>query len=225
MVPGSKRKILVATWGMPLLVAALLPGRADAWESYYVVVFAFQDELNLPRYAHSFATFLKATGDGPSTDRCAIEAHTISWYPASLEVRVARLQTERGVNLSLTDTLRLAGTLGARVSHWGPFQIRRELYDRAVAQVARLQSGCVQYKVLDADVRPSWATNCIHAISDLDTAGGLLVTGTARGDQASHLVVQHLRRWMVNLHLSHEWVYHRLFGTCTVVCRPFRTAG
>jgi hypothetical protein len=193
-----------------LLVAALLVGRAGAGESYYVIVFALQGEPNLPRHAHTFATFVRASGEGPNPNRYALEFHTISWYPASGAVRLARVLPERGVNLSLADTLRLAGLMRARVSRWGPFQVRRELYDRAVGQISCLQSGAMQYKALDGLRRGGSVSNCIHAVSDIDPDGGLLLTGTAYGEAASRLVVRHFRRWMVNLHLSHEWVCHRL---------------
>lgn len=97
-----------------------------------------------------------------------------------------------------------------RVSCWGPFQIRKELYERAVRQIARLQSGMVQYKAADIGYRPAAATNCIHAVSDIDSDNGLLDTGGAYGEAASALVARHFERWMVGTGQTHEWVYDRL---------------
>jgi hypothetical protein len=68
----------------------------------------------------------------------------------------------------------------------------------------------VAYKVLDRGYRTRCAFNCIHAVSDIDADPGLLDTGAAYGVQAGLLVVQHFRRWMVNLDRSHEWVSARL---------------
>src|SRR5262249_21636430 len=152
--------------------------------------FAFECTPDLPRYAHTFATFVKATGVGPCASQYAIEAHTISWCPASGVIRLARLCPERGVNRDLTGTLAWAPWLGAWISRWGPFQIRKELYDRAVAQECRLASGAIGYKVLDCGVRPGCASNCIHAVSDI-VEGPLLQTGTAYGDEAGAMVAHH----------------------------------
>jgi hypothetical protein len=197
--------VVVAT----LASLAALPIPDSAGERYYVVLFAFQSEPNLPRFAHTFATFVKATGAGPDPRCYSVQTHTISWCPASREIRVARFCPERGANLDLPATLAWARSLGSWVTRWGPFEVHKELYDRAVAQEARLRSGAVQYKVLDCGLRPSEASNCIHAVSDL-AGGALLDTGAAYGEEASCLVAHHLRRWMINPHLTHEWVYQRL---------------
>ncbi len=199
-----------ATAAVVALALALLPGAARAGELYFAVVFASQGELDLPRYAHTFATFIKATGEGPNADRYAVEAHTISWSPASGDVRIARFWPERGTNLDLASTLRWARSLDARVSRWGPFQVRKELYDRALVQIARLESGALGYKALDVGQRPRYASNCIHAVSDVDTDGGLLDTGPHYGEEASYLVAYHFRRWTIDPCRVHEWVYDRL---------------
>jgi hypothetical protein len=198
------------------LVVLSVPAGVRAGERFYVIVFAYQGEPPLPRNTHTFATFVRATGEGARPENHRVEAHTISWAPASGAVRAARLLPERGANLDLAATLRQAHRLGSRVSRWGPFQVQRELYERALGQIARLESGAVAYKVLDSLGRPCSASNCIHAVSDMDADRGLLVTGLASGAQASLLVVQHFRRWMVNQHLSHEWIADRL-GLCGLV--------
>ena len=50
-----------------LLALALLPAAARAGEAHYVIVFGSQQIPNRPNYAHTFATFVRATwpGDGP----------------------------------------------------------------------------------------------------------------------------------------------------------------
>jgi hypothetical protein len=44
---------------------------------------------------------------------------------------------------------------------------------------------------------PGTASNCIHALSDIDTDTRLLETGTARGEAASYLVLEHLQRSVI----------------------------
>jgi hypothetical protein len=196
--------------GVFLLTLIALPRPALAEEFYFVLVFGHHGPSNLPRSTHTFATFVKATGEGPWADQYTVESHTISWSPATLAVRAARLRPEAGINLDLEASLHWALSLGARVSCWGPFQIRKELYDRALRQIARLQSGRVQYKAADSGFRTEAATNCFHAVSDIDTDHGLLDTGAAYGEAASYLVACHLERWMVGPLQTYEWVYDRL---------------
>jgi hypothetical protein len=195
---------------LSLLILVAMPRRTLAEESYFMLVFAHQAHTNLPRFTHTFATFVKATAEGPGVNEYAIESHTISWSPATGQIRALRLRPESGVNLDLDASLRWARSVDARVSCWGPFRIRKELYDRALRQIARLQAGGVQYKALDAGFRPHAASNCIHAVSDIDQDNGLLDTGTADGEAASYLVVRHLERWIDDPGQKYDWVYDQL---------------
>jgi hypothetical protein len=134
-----------------------------------------------------------------------MESHTISWLPASLNIVLLRRDPEQGKNFDLPSTLKIAKSQGADVSAWGPFQIRKELYDRALAQIKRLETGKVGFKALDRAFRPDAATNCFHAISDI-VDGPLLNTGTAFGAPASEMVVQHLSPFFVEPRQPQPWV-------------------
>jgi hypothetical protein len=201
-------KVLVL--GAILLLANIscLTARAD--ESYYLIVYGAQRTPNVPKFAHTSATFVKATGEGDDKTKYKIEEHTISWIAKTKDIVVARARPEPGVNLSLKDSLELAAALEERVSMWGPFEIKKDLYDRALKQIDRLESGKVAYKALDIRFRPETASNCIHAVSDVDADNGLLDTGTACGDEASRMVADHLARWMIKPEKTHEWVSKQL---------------
>jgi hypothetical protein len=93
---------------------------------------------------------------------------------------------------------------------WGPYRIRRTLYNQAVEQEARLKSGRVLYKAVDRWFRPGVASNCIHAVSDLGADNGLLESGQAAGDAASRQVVRHLGPWVTEGDRTHAWVAGRL---------------
>jgi len=186
-----------------LLVVASAPARAqEPNESYYMTIFSAQADSRDPRRTHSFASFV------------------ISWMPRSLDIVILRRHPEPGANLDLESSLRWAESRNCRVSMWGPYQISKELYDRAVKQEARLNSGLVLYKALDRRFRPGMASNCIHAVSDLDTDKGLLHSGQGRGEAASRQVARHLNRWIVNPGQTHAWVASRLGLNDQSVNRP-----
>src|SRR6266849_8471790 len=202
------RTLLVLGTALLLSNVLLLEARAD--ESYYMIVYGAQRTPNVPRFTHTFATFVKATGEGDDKSKYKIEEHTISWIAKTKEIVVARARPEPGVNLCLEDSLRLAVALEEKTSMWGPFEIKKELYDRALKQIDRLESNKVEYKAIDRRFRPESAINCIHAVSDLDADDGLLDVGTASGDEASRAVAGHLRRWMIKPEKTHDWVGTRI---------------
>jgi hypothetical protein len=175
--------------------------------SYYMMVFASQDGSNRLKPSHTFATFVKATGKGHDAK---LESHTISWLPESLNIVVLRSEPEPGKNFDLPSTLRWAQSLRARVTMWGPYTIKKGLYERAIRQVERLNKRAILYKAVDARFRPQKASNCIHAVADIDTENGLLETGISRGEAASQMVVSHLGRWIIDPKTTRPWVSKRL---------------
>jgi hypothetical protein len=191
--------VLLAVFGRTPPVAAQQP-------TFYMIIFAAQAEPNEIRASHTFATFVKVSGP----DRQSVQSHTISWLPATLDIVAWRTDAEPGKNLSLQDTLRWARTMGDRLFMWGPYQINPELYRRAVAREARLQGGALQYKTVDDRYRLGIAVNCIHAVSDIDVDSRVLDTGTERGETASQLVADYLRRWIVNPKVTYPRVLQRL---------------
>jgi hypothetical protein len=200
-----------------VMMMASAPSRAQE-ATYYMTIFSAQAASRDPRRTHSFASFVKATPPSPTRGRTErgsaedyrTEVHTISWMPRSLDIVVLRRRPEPGTNLDLASSLRWAESRNCRVSMWGPYQIDKELYDRAVKQEARLRSGRVLYKAVDRRFRPGMASNCIHAVSDLDIDHGLLHSGQGRGDAASRQVAQHLNRWIIDPERTHSWVASRL---------------
>ena len=160
---------------------------------HYVTIFAYQSDPKQPKTSHTFAVFTCATGDRNSKEE-KIENHTISWLPTSLDVDITKFEPEQGTNLDLPTTLKLASTQELRVSTWGPFRIKKELFDLALQRVEQLKLRKLKFIVLDGLLADrSVAVNCIHALSDLDPMKPGLNTGAAHGEAASKLVVEHLR--------------------------------
>jgi hypothetical protein len=148
-----------------LLLLLLPPGRAAAQERYYLWIFSSQSTPKLPRYSHNWATFVRVSDwEG----RRFLESFSLSWMPATLNIRPFALRPEPGVNLDLPTTLRFVYAQGQRISLWGPYEIEAVFYQRGLGQKARLESGQVQYRAADPLIRDHNISDCIHAISDLD---------------------------------------------------------
>ena len=179
----------------PGLLALLfvLPGRAAAQERYYLWVFSSQSTPKLPRYTHTWATFAKVTDCG---GKRFVEALTISWMPATLNIRPYALRPEPGTNLDLPTTLRVAHSKCERISVWGPYEIDAPFYQRAVAQKARLESGRVLYRAVDPLIRGEGISDCIHAVSDIDSGRPRLAYPVTPffGDAAGRRIAHTLQR-------------------------------
>ena len=176
---------------------------ARAEEKYYAVIFGVQDGPNRFREAHSFATFVRARRQPVQI----LEQATISWLPASGTVDL-RNRAEKGTNHSLEKSLELV-TSAQSIAQWGPFEIKKELFERAKKQEQFLSSGGTLYKAVDFSTRPAGvAVNCEHAISDIvrNPGDSFVRTGTARGHWGSFLVAGHLKDWMIEPNVVHDWL-------------------
>jgi hypothetical protein len=194
-----------------LLIAAVaalgLTGAVKADDKYYMMIFAAQAEPNVPAQSHTFGLFAKVSGNAAEPK---IETTTISWFPASLQIEPLRRDPVEGKNISIADTLQWAASASSRVSMWGPFPIKKDLYDMAVAQAERLASGRIQYVMLDTKLRGKGAYNCIHALSDVDRSQPELSSGTARGEEASKMVLSYFDPYILKSKGSNRWLVDRL---------------
>lgn len=158
----TMRKFVLAA-----LVLVISASRASASEFYYVLVFGSQSSPKQLRYTHSWATFVKADGQGTDPNNYALTAHTISWLPKTLKIRVWTLHPEPGVDLSLHGTLRTVYATNQNVVMWGPFLVRKEVYESSLRVYDRLNSGRIQYKAIDG-VRTKMVHDCVHAVTAVD---------------------------------------------------------
>jgi hypothetical protein len=177
---------------------------------YYMMIFSAQRALNRPKYTHTFATFVKTKDQDALSEHHLFESHTISWLAAKKKVCLFRLWPEPGANLDLTTSLEWALSVQARISMWGPFQIRKAFYDKALIQKARLESGTIQYKVFDPGYRPAVASSCIHGVCDIDRDRGLLWTWLRYGESAGQHIAIFFLPWMIDPEQTHPWVGDRL---------------
>lgn len=184
-------------------------GSLFAEDRYYMMVFGAQTEPNVPRMSHVHAVFVHATTDKWGS-RQIQQQHCISWLPRSLSVEPLRRVPEPGVNLGLAETNRFYASIGSQLAMWGPFRIRKDLYDMAARQAERLNRNEINYICLDWRHRGGGASNCHHAVSDLDTTQAPLNTGTARGHGAAAMVVDHFARYVVPSTENTRWMTDRL---------------
>jgi hypothetical protein len=190
------------------LIGMVDSARAD--ERYYMMIFGSQAAPNVVRHSHTFAVFVRAYGVGQFPDDYQVEAHTISWMPASGHIWPLRLGPVPGVNMSLADTFKWAEAEGKHISMWGPFPVDQRLYDMAVSQETKLNQGKLRYLCLDGRFRQDRACNCIHAVCDLDQTRSRLSTGTSHGKDASKLVLTHFEPYIQESRESNRWLVERL---------------
>jgi hypothetical protein len=204
VMPRCRR--LPSVWAWALVGLFAVAAQARAGDLHYMMVFSAQGAWNVPSRSHTFAVFARLVTCGP----CRLEYHTLSWMPADMEVRAGRLLPQAGRNLDVATTVAWAARQGDRVSMWGPFRIRPELYELALRRIAELERGQVAYKAMDWGYRPDLAVDCIRAVSGIDMSRGLLMTDIAHGDRASYLVLMHLRPWIIDPCTIHPWVSRAL---------------
>src|SRR6202022_3434320 len=93
-----------------------------------------------------------------------------------------------------------------RVSLWGPYQIDRDLFERAVRQIRLLDSGQVLYKANDTGYRVDHVSNCIHAVSSIVEGIRLRVGSPGWGETASYAVLVRFQPWVIDHDRVHPWV-------------------
>jgi hypothetical protein len=188
----------------------------DLWEPppgehFYITLFGSQSTPRIPRLTHSWATVLhvvdQAEGRPP-----LVESHTISWLPATLEIYTWRFHTEKAVNLDLQETLRSVLANGERVSQWGPYECRPNLYYRFLVQKEFLESGRIGYQCVDTvgeAARTGDGCDCIHAMTDMDPQMSRNHYPLIRyGDSATRFIVREIRRRgvLINPDQTHCWL-------------------
>jgi hypothetical protein len=153
-----------------LPVQEMLAAQAVTKDRYFVLVFGSETRPRLPRFTHTWATVVKVT-QTPDCDTPTLEAHTISWMPASLKIRPYSLHVEQGTNLDLQQSLEETLKHHEQVAMWGPYETWYGLYHRFEVQRAYIESGALAYQCTDAmgeAPRKGNGSNCFHALSDMD---------------------------------------------------------
>lgn len=177
---------------------------AQECERYYVVVYGSQ----LPGFkaaskSHSWATFFRKTPDG------AVDLFTISWLPVAGKVRPLALRPEPGRNYTFEETVQFNNENKMVTGFWGPYEIQPSLWEAAVRQRNKLESGEVLYKANDNGAKDGTVSNCVHAISIMVRPPGqpmplVYVAPINWGESGSYWVTLAFRPWMINPCCKHD---------------------
>ena len=156
---------LAVVLGGLLLGVAPTPARGGEWQ--YALIFGAQPSPKRIKYSHTWGTFVRVVQDDANPADVQLFAHTISFYPADLDVRPLAVTPEPGVNLDLNSTLALMRRNNAETTVWGPFLMRPEVYQRSLEVWSRIGSGAIEYRAIDS-FRKEVVTDCIHAVTAVD---------------------------------------------------------
>jgi hypothetical protein len=200
----------IAALGLASLTVPASPARGG--EFYYALIFGSESHPKLLRNTHTWATFVKATGEGPDPSQYALQVHTISWLPRTLEVKVWRPWPEPGINLDLYQTLQTVYAHNESVTMWGPFVIRKEVYDKSLWVMQLIATGAPQYRAISTS-RDLLVSDCIHAVAAADPTFGRRHYPLIRiGKPASRFIARQImtRSPMNQLLYDNSWLIPRL---------------
>jgi hypothetical protein len=180
-------------------------------DRYYLLVFGSQSFPKVPKYTHTWVTFIRVPAAAPGCV-AAMEQFSISWMPASLNIRTFRPLVEPGVNLSMRESIKVAEDTDQRISLWGPYEIPAGLYRKLLVQKEFIDSGAIGYQCIDTIGEAAFSgdgSNCIHAISDADSLFRRQAYPLAFfGDTASLHILRQLaeRKAIPNPEVTHDWL-------------------
>lgn len=187
---------------------------AETAESYFVIVYGYQDSFHVADNSHTFATFVHTTQSLPNGEVLNFEEKTISWLPLNARVRVLALLPERGRNFGLKETIEIAAHNQFFIKRWGPARISEDLYRKATLRYDFLNAGGAEYKAndllfrrLSARNERGGAVNCIHAVLDIV---GIVRTFLHFGFDASRDVYKNLAGSNPVRFQNDEWVAKQL---------------
>jgi hypothetical protein len=199
-------------------------------ERFYLLVFGSQSQPIRPKYTHSWVTGVRVVDQGPGQPP-VIEASSISWMPATLDIHPLRFRVEPGVNLDLCSTIRMARDNSERISLWGPYEIRPGLYRKLLIQKDFMESGQIGYQCIDTigEARRGTGCDCIHAITDCDAQYSRQAYPLSRfGERASAYMVRQImeRGGVIDSCTTHDWLLKPLgIADCPIVRRTYEPRG
>ena len=189
-------------------VLARLGEGKNTHDRYFIIPFAYQDRGITTQHSHSFMSVIRVYADDKQPHvtqglklrvykNREFEAFTISWVPrdfvknphlcvfegfgARIDPKLNTCPLSIGQDLTLPESLKLAGEQKVAVGMWGPYEITQAAFELGVKRLRLLDSGKIKYRADDRLYRKERiAINCFHAmagLTELFPNGGLFGTG------------------------------------------------
>lgn len=187
--------------------------RAD---TQFAAIFAAETVPFRSTHTHTFVIVVRVPDEGVAEP---VAIHHISWFPAALTQRGLTLRPERGVNLGIPETFAQCRKTGMRVSMWGPYQSRPELFAMIQRQQAKLESGAVLYKPTDSTYPSDIAANCYHAIWQPIAPCRKFAGAFNCGDASGAMTVQLFTPWLIDPRITHDGITHLILPPGEVIVR------
>jgi hypothetical protein len=214
MVRNSATRLII----LIALATLGVPNESGATDYYFMTVYGAQRPvINRPRYAHTWATFIKVSGQGHDLRTYRAYSFTISWMPRTLEVNPLDFRAEPGINLTLKDTIAYCDRIRSEISQFGPYQVQPELWNQAFRRFDRLERRELMYRASDILNRPNRepeVTNCIYAVLDMDSRNPAFRPVTLGfGNIGSAFVARQLSCYIIEPRRTYPWVSD-MIGVC-----------
>ena len=168
----------------------------------YLMVFASEAAPYRPGKAHTFAAVVRVESL-PGSPASVVDQCSLSWLPATGNVRPLAMRPETGRNVPLDETIRNGLAAGEQVTMWGPYRITPEFADQFKARVATVES-TFQYKAASL-LSPLHVCDCVRSVEEMVAPRryiGIFGYGTA----AASTVVQKYTPGIIDPSRTHPWV-------------------
>jgi hypothetical protein len=183
-------------------------------QRYYAIIFGSESKPKRAKTTHTWATLVTAT-DVPGGEP-HLDVQTISWLPATLDIKPLRFTVEPGKNFDLDATIAESLRTKQEVTMWGPYEVWHGLAHRFRVQKEFLDSGVVGYQCIDSvgeAARTGLGSDCIHAVADMDpTVGRTRYPLIFFGRSASANIVRRLMKApaIIDPPKTHDWIIPRI---------------
>jgi len=167
----------------------------NVYANYKMLMFSY-DHQTIPGWSpHTFALFYETTEE---TNQIISSSH-ISWLPATSPADVEVFaKTVKGKNYSLQETLNFAIKNNKKLMFKGPFIIKKSLFDKALKQEKKLNSGSISYKVLDTKRKGNKQRyHCVYAVSDIISEEGLMSNWMSHTKGSMERIEEHFSNYIL----------------------------
>lgn len=177
------------------LFAFLILFALDSFARYEMILFSYDHKV-IPGWSpHTFALFYEFDDN----KKIITKSSHISWLPATSPADVEVFsKSVKGKNYSLHETIKFALNNEKKLYYKGPYIIKKDLFTKAQAQVEKLDSGSIEYKVLWTKREGGDKTfHCVYAISDLQVDKGLMSNGMSHTLDSMEKIQIHFKDYIL----------------------------